>query len=329
MFREDVHSKHFHTIISNLKYQDIDVEHILLKAGIHTKVLKSNHWIPYPQWESFCQQCAVQTNDPSFGLQAARWIVEAADGLFFYLAKYSSNATQILDTFANRTIGTEYPFKLRIEKDGEQVMLYDCLLETMQPSRTIVDFTFGYWSEFGRRIALSKEDYLSVVQFSYPEPDNAEVYREFFSAAVEFNSSHNRVIIANRVLEYIPEMAGPALHALLMGVPSNTSLAVEEIVPFYVQISTIIEKALPGPIPTVELMSKQFHMSPRTFHRKIKSEGSSYKQLVDDIRKQLAVSYLSIGAFKINEIATRLGFSGTSAFYKAFKRWYGRPPSDF
>ena len=73
----------------------------------------------------------------------------------------------------------------------------------------------------------------------------------------------------------------------------------------------------------METVSKELHLSSRTVYRKLREENVSYKTLLNETRKQLAQAYLGETEFSINEISYLLGFSETSAFHRAFKRWFG------
>ncbi|MCF8146858.1 MAG: helix-turn-helix transcriptional regulator [Deltaproteobacteria bacterium] len=79
----------------------------------------------------------------------------------------------------------------------------------------------------------------------------------------------------------------------------------------------------------METISKELHLSSRTVYRKLREENVSYKTLLNETRKQLAQAYLEETKFSINEISYLLGFSETSAFHRAFKRWFGVNPSQY
>lgn len=69
------------------------------------------------------------------------------------------------------------------------------------------------------------------------------------------------------------------------------------------------------------------HMSPRSLQRKLKSEGTTFRALLDEIRKERALYYLR-HEIPIKEVAFRLGFQEVSAFTHAFKRWTGKTPGE-
>jgi AraC-like DNA-binding protein len=70
-------------------------------------------------------------------------------------------------------------------------------------------------------------------------------------------------------------------------------------------------------------------MSPTTLQLKLSQRGTNFQQLLDDTRKELACSYLSQAARSVTEITFLLGFSDTSNFTRAFKRWTGVSPTDY
>jgi AraC-like DNA-binding protein len=84
-----------------------------------------------------------------------------------------------------------------------------------------------------------------------------------------------------------------------------------------------------GRFPTVETICRRFGMSPRTFRRKLNAEGTSYANLVNDTRANLAKKYLSETMMTVDEIANRIGYSDTSNFRYAFYRKMGITPAEY
>lgn len=82
-------------------------------------------------------------------------------------------------------------------------------------------------------------------------------------------------------------------------------------------------------VPNLDSMAELVHMSSRNFRRKLAFLGSSYQQLVDQVRCQKAISLLLEGDVSIDYIAERLGFSDVSHFRQSFKHWLGYPPGHF
>ncbi|ALJ04871.1 hypothetical protein APS56_06940 [Pseudalgibacter alginicilyticus] len=80
---------------------------------------------------------------------------------------------------------------------------------------------------------------------------------------------------------------------------------------------------------SVEFVASNFNMSVRTLQRKLKEEGVSYIQIVEEVKKSLAIHYIQNGSSSVKEIAHILGYAETSGFAKAFKKWTGKSPTTY
>ncbi len=79
--------------------------------------------------------------------------------------------------------------------------------------------------------------------------------------------------------------------------------------------------------PTLQVTARLLRTTPRTLHRRLVEEGTSYKEILEEVRHGLAVEHLRAGRLTIKEIAFLLGYTDTANFRRAFKRWEGVPPS--
>jgi AraC-like DNA-binding protein len=84
-----------------------------------------------------------------------------------------------------------------------------------------------------------------------------------------------------------------------------------------------------GEVPNMSTVATELGMSPRTLRNRLSSEGTSYRELLEEVREALAEELLSAQRLNIDEIASRLGYSERSAFTAAFKRWKGVSPKRF
>ena len=93
-------------------------------------------------------------------------------------------------------------------------------------------------------------------------------------------------------------------------------------------VNKIVDRLPDGP-PSQELIAGDLSVSNRTLQRKLKDEGTSFMELLQDTRLQLARKYLRQPGRSVVETAYLLGFSEPSTFSRAFKRWTGRAPADY
>jgi AraC-like DNA-binding protein len=96
--------------------------------------------------------------------------------------------------------------------------------------------------------------------------------------------------------------------------------------PFQAEVERRIEPLLAsGPIG-IERVARDLGYSRQTLYRRLKAEGITYEQLLDGLRRRLALRFMREGR-PVKEAAYRLGFSDPAAFSRAFKRWTGSSPS--
>lgn len=95
------------------------------------------------------------------------------------------------------------------------------------------------------------------------------------------------------------------------------------------QTRQVLCRLLPQGEPRREAVADALHLSERTLQRRLQEEGSSYQQLLDDTRRELAEQYLATPHMTLLEIAYLLGFSEPSNFFRAFRRWFGVTPGEY
>ena len=84
----------------------------------------------------------------------------------------------------------------------------------------------------------------------------------------------------------------------------------------------------PGEVPSMQTVADELHVDPRTLRRRLAGEGTSFRALLDEVRRGLAVELLEQD-IPVEQIAKRLGYAETGSFTHAFKRWEGLAPSRF
>jgi AraC-like DNA-binding protein len=94
-------------------------------------------------------------------------------------------------------------------------------------------------------------------------------------------------------------------------------------------IEHLVATHLPSGTITNQHVARELGMSPRTLARRLDSLGTSFGQILDGVRHQLALRYLGEPNARASQIAYLLGYSEPSAFNHAFRRWTGVSPSEF
>ena len=90
-----------------------------------------------------------------------------------------------------------------------------------------------------------------------------------------------------------------------------------------------IAASLPHGNPAIHRVAHAVGVNPRTLQRRLKAERTSFQKVLTEVRRDLAVRYLSDKRLKSLEVAMLLGYSSISAFTTAFKSWYDMPPAEY
>lgn len=85
----------------------------------------------------------------------------------------------------------------------------------------------------------------------------------------------------------------------------------------------------PVEFPSIEAVADQFHMTPQTLRRKLKKEASSYSDIKENIRRDIAIQKVVKGKARIEDIALFVGYSETRSFTRAFHQWTGYSPLQY
>ncbi|EAT13571.1 AraC family transcriptional regulator [Bermanella marisrubri] len=179
------------------------------------------------------------------------------------------------------------------------------------------------------RVLINQPDYSPIkVTFTHSVAGNVAEYSEYFGCPVEFSSQSNSLEIDNGLLQSPLRHGDGETYQILMQHAKSLLTQQSFSSPLEV-IKDFLLKTLPDHVPDIEEVAEYMGMSVRSTQRKLSEFGTSYSQVLDGIRKELAMTYLKQTQNPMIFISERLGFSEQSAFQRAFKRWTGVTPKQF
>lgn len=97
--------------------------------------------------------------------------------------------------------------------------------------------------------------------------------------------------------------------------------------PFTDRVRTTIQRKLTGRRPKIQEIAREMHLSSRTLQRRLQDSGSSFQQVLEEARHQLARYYLANSVLELSEAAYLLGYEDANSFVRAFRTWEGVPPA--
>ncbi len=165
----------------------------------------------------------------------------------------------------------------------------------------------------------------SAVYFTHGPKAENEVYARYFECPVHFNAEHNALVMDNAILQWPLRKSDVELNKVL--VEHAVSLLTQQSFTSPMEvIKDYVIKNLPDHVPDLDEVAGYLNLSVRSAQRKLSEYGTSYSQVLDAIRKELALTYLRQTSNSVLYVSERLGFSEQSAFQRAFKRWTNTTP---
>ncbi|HEY8050309.1 MAG TPA: AraC family transcriptional regulator [Ramlibacter sp.] len=168
-----------------------------------------------------------------------------------------------------------------------------------------------------------------AVEFKYSAPPEVGRYREVFGCgALHFDRPENRLLVSGVDLAASIPSRNPAMLSLHENVLRERITALGKASTSY-RVSAEIVRRLHKGEPRRDEVAASLAMAERTLQRRLHDEDTSFQQLLDDARRELARKYLSEERYALGEIADLLGFVDQSNFQRASRRWFGEPPGQY
>jgi AraC-like DNA-binding protein len=171
---------------------------------------------------------------------------------------------------------------------------------------------------------------LHAVELGYPAPAHALEYGLLFGTDCSFDAPATAVTFDRTLLDQPVVQDEAALRAFLRRAPWDILARMDYGSEVSAQVRRLLNQALgdgaAAGLPGPEQVAARLSISPQTLRRKRAAEHTSFQQVRDLLRRDVAVSALARGDASIEALSQRLGFSEPSAFHRAFRRWTGATP---
>lgn len=167
-----------------------------------------------------------------------------------------------------------------------------------------------------------------AVDFHFASPPEVARYREVFGAPLRFSQAENRILLSAEDLQLPLPSCNPALMAMhetilrdrMHGLGRSSTGA---------RVTAEILRQLHRGEPRREAVARSLAISDRTLQRRLAEEKTSFAELLDDVRQELARKYLSQENHSLSYVADLLGFADQSNFFRACRRWFAEPPTQY
>ncbi|HEU4424133.1 MAG TPA: AraC family transcriptional regulator [Pilimelia sp.] len=317
-------------MLAALQEAGLSERQILMTAGLPSRLFDDPaRRVPAPDYLRLWHAVRAVSGDPNIGITLARLLrPELTEPLVLAIVSAASvaDAVEVMSTYKRLLCAEDIDVRTDAET-GQLTLTYRWPpLEVAMP-QVLVDTELAFIVETCRRATgcpgLTPEEIRLRARALEAGADHAS----FFRCPLRLGCAENSIVFAaadavRPFVTFNPQMLGALLPHLRATAPVVAKSPVE-------QARSAIAERLQGPRPTVHGVARQLTMSARALQRILKDSGTSYRQLLDEVRNDHARDYLRSTSFTDGEVAFLVGFEDPNSFYRAFRSWNGMSPRQF
>ncbi|MGD0189945.1 MAG: AraC family transcriptional regulator [Rhizomicrobium sp.] len=308
-----------------------DRQLLIARSGIDPKILQDqDSRVPFVQYIALMRAGQVLSGDPALALhfgQAFDIDELSIVGLIGQASETFADALAQLNRYSRLIAdidGLADGDRLVLKREKGQVWLID----TRDGANDFPELTE---SSFARMVCRSRAagqtQFVKAVHVTHAAPAYREEYEAVFQLPVVFGSDRNALL-----------MTGDSWLTLKTSVPSRYVFGIlseraeallkelENAKTIRGRVESLLMPVLHRGDAGMDAVARRMGVSRQTLFRKLKAEGTTFEKVLDELRHQMALNYLSGKKVSVNETAYLVGFSEPAAFSRAFKRWTGTSP---
>jgi AraC-like DNA-binding protein len=285
--------------------------------------------IPRRAWLDAFVVAVDVTGDPALGLHVGESIRPAHLGVLGYILMSCESMRQAADLDQRWHSLIADDERIEYVRDGNLSKRTLYLPEgEPPPPACAVDCAAAAGVGFVRWLA-GADDGLRKVALTYPEPASRAAHDQLFRCELVFDAPHIAIWRDPAVLRKPLAQADPGLRVRME--ERAARLAAERSAPdvLVTRVRELVARGISDALPDLEAAAALLELSPAALKRRLAERGTSYREIVDDTRRQLALGYMADASLTLVDVAYLCGFSEQSAFNRAFKRWTGVPPGEY
>ncbi len=308
---------------------------LLLAANLDPKLLdEPDGLMSYNKLGNLLEIASRDLARPSLGLEWSQRVPDHAanHGPILFLAKFVDTLQEWMDT------GLEYwkyhtnaftMLKLPDEATGLVAFRYVTLAQTY-PARQLTETVLANVCRMTRVVTERPNENPAIIRFQHHKPRDLSFHEQVLRCPIEFGAEHDEIVFPPEMLAYKTNGNLKLLKPLL-GFYIKSRI---DRMPLYDQsMTTTIALAIQSVIGTgkcnFELIAGAVGVPPKRLQRLLAAEGTTFTEILDDVRSTMAQNLLAQSDAPIANIAGLLDYSSNAPFTLAFKRWTGQTPVEF
>ena len=302
---------------------------ILEACGIDKKWLEINDYqMPVGPLYELNKQIAKLAGNEDLGLFVGRAAYLNIVHLLLYLSSICSSLRQWLNMMPSvLELGADLGKAVIVREGGTLRSEWRPLVPVSVSGRYTIDMVLSTANSILSSICLQPIT-IAKAQFTYPQPQDLTVLKQCFGDNLAFDQPYSALFFEMESLDFkliqpVNEHSDTAPNPWQEYMASTSGDSVLRA------LRQSIVCALPTGEMTIDTVADDLGVSRRTLQRRLSDRDTSFQHVVQDLRYQMSLRFLSDNRLGVTTIAFLLGYGDSSSFSTAFKSWHGCPPSEF
>lgn len=299
---------------------------LLRDAGLSRALIDNpDQMIPAVAVVSLLEASANATRCHSFGLQMAEGRSVADFGPVSLLIAHQPTLRDALETLIHYRLLVNPTLSMRLEEEGDVAIVREDLAigggpPPRQASELALAVLLGCY-----RAVLGPRWQPDLVTFVHQAPIDLSDHRRVFGPNLEFGSAAVAIVCSTRDMARPNPQANAALamHARqfidAQAPPDGATLVGE--------VRQAIILLLPSGQASIAAVAMTLGQNVRSLQRRLNAEGAIFSDILDDVRREVALRYLDNPNFRLLHVAEMLGYATPASFTRWFVAQFGEPPS--
>ena len=272
------------------------------------------------------------TGEPALGLRMGQLSRLSQAGLAGVTAAQAPTVREAARTLIRfeALYGSNYRGQSSLHEDAQGAWLRFYSISPYNAyNRFVVDSIISGWLQQLSAVAdcpLTSEQ----IEIEFSEPDYAEQYSVLSHNPVRFRADTNQLRLNHATLDLRNPQHCPSTWAYLLQLCERELEQLTRTRRLRERITQLLGPLLNGGRePDLEEVAARLKLPTWTLRRKLAEEGTQFRAILNDTRRDLAMTYIRDTELAFGEIAYLLGFASAEAFQRAFKRWNAETPGEF
>lgn len=284
--------------------------------------------LPLGLFERLVHEAIERSGEPAFGLLVGERLAPSSHGILGFAAMNSASVRQAVEVLERFLPMRTTLLRAHHAVVGEELRL---IIDEGLPLGTVREPVFD-------AVLLTLKnlfDNLTLgacpihhVAFAQPEPAHAGLARDLFGCPLRYGSGWAGIAFKRAHVDQPLALANPAMFQQARELCERELAKATGHPRWVAQVRRLMLESQRG-FPSLNVTARLFNLTPRTLHRRLVDEGSSFREVVDEVRHSLALAHLRQDGLSIQEIAFQLGYTDLANFRRAFKRWESVSPSAY